>query len=985
MFVPLCAGKGGFLFKQSITFVFLHFVLRPLTLLLILQFVTCLCTGQHPYFYTINDDNGLPSNEVYDLAQDKDGFMWIGCNAGLFRYDGTDFIPFKNAQHSGKAISHITFNKQGQLWCQNFTSQIFSVNTDTLKLEYDWSRRIKNYPFFCFDDGACTWLTADSGLYKLSGGKILQSINSASILSIPGSSVFSDIHCLNGKLFFSEKKALGVIDKQGIKFFTNTNRPDRYAEALLISSFHMVGQRILLLSRTEKHNSFWEIKNDSLLWLMDLPASLGRVFAMRNDDKGKLWIGASNGALCLDYTLQPSFGGQLFFPGKSVSDVLLDKEGNYWFSTLQDGIFVVPSTDVWIYTAGNSQLADTRIKQLAKDEKDNLYIGYQNGQVSRYSYQTKRMATLTLQNTPIEIQAMEYNPAKQQLIVGQNKTWIVQTATMQATKAEGISNVKTLAWLNQDSFLMGSVINAAIVKIRPRIDTLATFRSKRTRVVFANKRHDELWMGHTDGLWVCSNGRLEEKTFKGHSVSATDISQTSNGIVWVSTLTDGVLGFKNGVFAGQLNKELGIRNGFVRKIAVVGNTLWMATEDNLIGYDVVTKAIKRYNRFDGLPSNEITDIEFLNNKILLGTPKGIVEIPENFNSINPVPPSIFISAFAIHEHDTTLALAYQLPFYNNNIRISFKGIAFRSQGEFTYKYRMLGLDTTWIVTNSKSNYARYPSLPAGRYVFQVKALNEDGIESIKAAQLNITIAPPFWQRWWFFALCALAIAGLVSAVFAWRIRSLRRKSELEKRMIASQLSTLKAQMNPHFMFNALNSIQDLVLQQDTANAQLYLGKFSELTRVVLEASGAEFISLQKEVEMLSLYLDLEKLRFGDELNYKIEESDAIDKDDVQLPSMIVQPFVENALKHGLLHKQGSKQLNVLFEQNMQALVCVIEDNGIGRKASAEINARKKKYKSFATDATTERLRLLREYYNLKIDLQIIDLPQGTRVVLSIPL
>lgn len=84
--------------------------------------------------------------------------MWIGCNTGLFRYDGTDFIPFKNAQHSGKAISHITFNKQGQLWCQNFTSQIFSVNTDTLKLEYDWSRRIKNYPFFCFDDGACTWL-----------------------------------------------------------------------------------------------------------------------------------------------------------------------------------------------------------------------------------------------------------------------------------------------------------------------------------------------------------------------------------------------------------------------------------------------------------------------------------------------------------------------------------------------------------------------------------------------------------------------------------------------------------------------------------------------------------------------------------------------------------------------------------------------------------------------------------------------------------
>lgn len=959
-------------------------MIRPLTLCILL-FIYSIAGAQHPYFYTINDDNGLPSNEVYDLAQDKDGFMWIGCNAGLFRYDGTDFIPFKNGQHRGKAISHITFNKQGQLWCQNFTSQIFSVNNDTLKLEYDWSRRIKNYPFFCFDDDAATWITADSGLYKLSGGTILQSVNSASILSIPGSSVFSDIHCINGKLFFAEKKALGAIDKQGIKFFTSTNRPDRYPDALLMSSFHRVGRRILLLSRTEKHNSFWEIKNDSLLWLMDLPVSLGRVFAMRNDDKGKLWIGASNGALCLDDNLEPLFGGQLFFPGKSVSDVLLDKEGNYWFSTLQDGIFVVPSTDVWIYTAGNSQLADTRIKQLAKDERNNLYIGYQNGQISRYNFKTRQMATLTLQNTPTEIQAMEYNPAKQQLIVGQTKTWIIQTGgSMPATHAQGISNVKSLAWLSSDSFLMGSVINAAIVKIRPRIDTLATFRSKRTRVVFANKRQDELWMGHTDGLWVCSNGRLEEKTFQGHSVSATDISQTSNGIVWVSTLTNGVLGFNNGALAVQLNEDIGIRNGFVRKMAVAHNTLWMATEDNLVGYDVVTKAIKRYNRFDGLPSNEITDIEFLNGKILLATPKGLVEIPENFNSLNLVPPSIFISAFAIHERDTSLAVAYQLPFYNNNIRISFKGIAFRSHGEFTYKYRMLGLDTTWIVTNSKSNYARYPTLPAGSYVFEVKALNEDGVESIKSAQLSIVIAAPFWQRWWFFVLCIVAVAGLVSAFFAWRIRSLRRKSELEKRMIASQLSTLKAQMNPHFMFNALNSIQDLVLQQDTANAQLYLGKFSELTRVVLEASGAEFITLHKEEEMLLLYLDLEKLRFGDELNYKIVVSDGLEKDNVQLPSMIVQPFVENALKHGLLHKQGTKQLNVIFELQGAQLVCVIEDNGIGRKASSEINARKKKYKSFATDATAERLRLLRDYYNLKIDLQIIDLPQGTKVVLTIP-
>lgn len=190
---------------------------------------------------------------------------------------------------------------------------------------------------------------------------------------------------------------------------------------LLISFFHMVTAHPASFPNREAQFFLGNKERFAVMANGFACFEFRSVFAMRNDDKGKLWIGASNGALCLDYTLQPSFGGQLFFPGKSVSDVLLDKEGNYWFSTLQDGIFVVPSTDVWIYTAGNGQLADTRIKQLAKDEKDNLYIGYQNGQVSRYSYQTKRMATLTLQNTPIEIQAMEYNPAKQQLIVGQKQ------------------------------------------------------------------------------------------------------------------------------------------------------------------------------------------------------------------------------------------------------------------------------------------------------------------------------------------------------------------------------------------------------------------------------------------------------------------------------------------------------------------------------------------------------------------------------------
>jgi ligand-binding sensor domain-containing protein/anti-sigma regulatory factor (Ser/Thr protein kinase) len=930
--------------------------------------------AQHPYFYSINDDKGLPSNEVYDLVQDDFGFMWIGTNSGLYRYDGTDFTPFKSWEQSSKSVSHLVFDKIGKLWCQNFSGQIFSVESDSLKLELDWSKRKSNFPAFRFDNGNGLWITSDSGIYHNTYG-MFQPLKSQKRFE------FSDVAVVDDKLFYSEKKSIGYLHKNAFHRLVFSNKPDRFNEVLETSSFHSISGRIFLLSTGKQQNSIWEIRNDSVLWQLDLPTVLGRIFSMHDDGNGKLWVCSSNGALCLSYNLQTQFGGQLFFPGKSVSDVLRDKEGNYWFSTLQDGIFIVPSTDVWIYTQENSSLADSRIRQLTKDEGGNLYLGYQNGKISRCDFSTKQISTTGFPNSSAEIQALYFDETKGQLIVAQNKTWLVDSTSLQSTFVSGISNVKAIAKINSEDFLLGAVTGAFTAKVKPIAESFYPLRNVRARAAFYESSSKSLWVCYTDGLFV---GETEEK-LNGSAVYGTDIAQTQNGIVWVATTNSGVLGYKNGKLVKQLNNEIGITNGFVRKIAANGNVLWIAAEHSLISYNVISGKQKAYNRFDGLPSLEIADIEFLSDKILLATPKGLVEIPDNFNSENKIAPSIFVSSFAVHEHDTALTNNYTLNFADNNIRISFKGIAFRSHGEFTYKYRLLGLDTNWITTNSKSNFARYPSLPAGTYLFQVIALNEDGIASKTAATLQLQILKPFWQKWWFYVLCSLVLVGIVSLLFALRIHYIKRKSELEKRMANSQLAALKSQMNPHFMFNALNSIQDLVLQQDTENAQLYLGKFSELTRKVLEASGAEFISLQKEMEMLLLYLDLEKLRFGSQMQYRINADENIEADEIQLPSMIIQPFVENALKHGLLHKQGKKKLHISFTQKEKTLVCVVDDNGIGRTASAEINARKQKHKSFATEATTERLRLLNEFHSLSIELEIMDKPEGTMVILRMPL
>jgi len=939
--------------------------------------------AQHPYYYAVNDYKGLPSNEVFYMLQDTKGFVWLGTNAGLFRFDGTEFIAFKNQSQNSKAISHLLFDRQGKLWCQNFSGQLFYVDGDSLKTAFDFSKSKSNFPMFVFDDSNSIFITSDNGILSFTGQQQQTlSLNRTETLSVKDE--FADLLWHDDRLFYAEKKSVGYFKNGHLHKITASNHPRQFQDVFLSSSLHKVDRRVLLLARGEKQSSLWEIRNDSLMWHRDLPHQLGRVFSLHDDKHGRIWIGSSNGALCLDYALQEQYSGRLFFPGKSISDVILDAEGNYWFSTLQDGIFIVPNTEVWIHTDENSPLADARIRQLTKDDKSNLFVGYQNGKLSKYNLKDKSIATISFPNSAVEIQSLFYDAELDEVLVAQGKTWTVNAASLHPTFINGISNVKAITKISDGEFLFGTVLLAVQLKLKPVLKFSERLRYKRTRAVFYEQAEKRAWICYVDGVWTRQNGVGGELRFNGNPIQATDITQTANGLVWLSTVSNGVLGFREGKFERQINSDAGIVNGFVRKVTANGNTLWIVAEHSLIALDVVSGKQKTYNRFDGLPSLEIADIEFVGDKILLATPKGLVEIPEDFSSFNAVPPSIYISSFAIKEKDTTLLNAYTLPYEQNNIRINFRGIAFRSQGQFTYRYRMLGLDSAWVQTNSSSNFARYPSLPAGNYTFEVKALNEDGVQSVAAATLKIKILRPFWQRWWFYLLVMFVAIALVTAFFLWRIRSLRKKADLEKRAIHSQLTALKSQMNPHFMFNALNSIQDLVLQQDTTNAQLYLCKFSDLTRSVLDASGAEFIPLRNEVEMLTLYLDLEQLRFGDNLQYALNVDAQLDLDIVKIPSLIVQPFVENALKHGLMHQHGKKQLTVAFYPSGNALVCEVDDNGIGRKASEEINKRNKKHHSFATEAIAARFDLLNDLFKLKIDLKIIDKQQGTRVMIIIP-
>ncbi|MFY8024801.1 MAG: sensor histidine kinase, partial [Sediminibacterium sp.] len=217
--------------------------------------------------------------------------------------------------------------------------------------------------------------------------------------------------------------------------------------------------------------------------------------------------------------------------------------------------------------------------------------------------------------------------------------------------------------------------------------------------------------------------------------------------------------------------------------------------------------------------------------------------------------------------------------------------------------------------------------------------------------------------------------------------------EFEKDKTRMELTALKSQMNPHFIFNALNSIQEFIILNDKKKANQFMGKYADLVRSTLNMSDKESITLDEEIKTLELYLELEKLRFEDNFSYAIDVSRDLLERNYKLPAMLIQPYIENAIKHGLLHKQGAKNVNIQFNIDSidQSIIkCIIEDNGIGRVRSAELNSmRLKKHTSFSTGATQKRLELLNKGKENSIVVQFEDLKDsfdqaiGTRVTLRI--
>jgi ligand-binding sensor domain-containing protein len=328
----------------------------------------------------------------------------------------------------------------------------------------------------------------------------------------------------------------------------------------------------------------------------------------------------------------------------------------------------------------------------------------------------------------------------------------------------------------------------------------------------------------------------------------------------------------------------------------------------------------------------------------------------------------------------------------NFINIEFKSLLYHQEA-VGYLYQMEGVDEEWVKAEGLL-VARYTNLPPGSYLFKVRSVDPAGTFSSGVTTLTINILPAFWQTAWFRILCALLVIVLVYVYLKLRVNAVkkeaRRRAAVQQQIAQLEMKALRAQMNPHFIFNALNSIQTFMMKRETEQALSYLGRFARLIRNVLDNSQLNSIPISKELKMLENYLELEKLRFGDQFGYSIIVDDTLDPDFTDIPTMILQPFVENAIWHGLLHKKGDGWLSITFRKGEGSLVCTIEDNGIGREKAAAQRQPGTEHHSRGLQITRDRLALYNRRFNLDATFDIEDLyddggqPCGTRVNVWFP-
>lgn len=416
--------------------------------------------------------------------------------------------------------------------------------------------------------------------------------------------------------------------------------------------------------------------------------------------------------------------------------------------------------------------------------------------------------------------------------------------------------------------------------------------------------------------------------------------------------------------------------------------IWIQTPFAILVFQPRTKQWFFYGKNEGLNISE-PSISFLkqSQQIVIGSDYRTIQFPINNRPWHTKK----VCDLYIHEiklKDSAFHVSHfpkELTYDQNFIQFEFSAMDFDQDFHTKYKYRLKGLEAKWNMAGLDRT-VKYSGIPPGNYQFEIMADDSRYGWISNMVAFPLIIQPPFWQTWWFMLFMVLIILSATHLIYSYRLKKIKEEQQLKlaftKKVNELEMKSLRAQMNPHFIFNSLNTINSLIVKNDSHRASQYLTKFSRLVRQILDHSRTGQVTLQEELDSIRLYLQLESLRFHQKFSYKIEVPENMDTAQILLPAMIIQPYVENAIWHGLLHAEYPGELLLEISHELDVLKIVISDNGIGREASMKLKEKyPRKHKSHGMNITEERVRHI--HPDAKVEFHN-KLPQGTIVMISLP-
>jgi ligand-binding sensor domain-containing protein len=974
-----------------------------------------------------NEINGLPNNEVRSLLKDSRGYLWVGTIYGLAKYDGNKFSVFKHQSDknsvSGDVISTIFEDNNGNILIGANGLSVLERKTGVWKnYLHDPSNPFSisnpSVSSISQENDSIFWVITGNGInrFNLQTGRF-QLIN------------FQP----NSRIFFS--KIHEIIPDESITFSISSTF---YLYSLLNDTYQAlpVGQgyskaivfnnHIIGLKNTEP-NRFNLIKfnistkQESVL-LNDVSAN-GTVFY----DKSSLYFIHNNRICIFDLNINHKntivFQQQKADASAEYHDALREENGTFWIAT-NNGLLKVSPDSPFHFLDSKSGLPNDYIRSLIVDSYNNLWIGVRDGTAFKLQniddYLIKRIDDI--QSIPFPKPNDDVHATNEIVELKDGNILFVTRSTLYYYNVMQSKFIDQLKVKNNRQFfsavetnggvLVGSLEKPSLFRISIKAGKMQLDNSFRITnppdVVNSlyKDSEDRIWVGG-EGLYYLDfdNSRNEATAVEVipginnenySSNSVWSILQIDRDRLFVSTTTNGFYIYHCGTNSYKhFSKADGISTDFTCGVLKDHNdNLWMSTKEGITFIDLKDYSIKNYPIKNGQYYSDFTfkcAAKTQGNLLLFGSKQGIVFFNPDSVVTTEFEAPLYVNEFRVFDsivkseltHGDTIVLKHNENFFS----FEFSLLDFRIPQEIKYNFQLLNYDRTERAVTNNFNSVSYTDVPPGNYTFSLSA-NVADYNTRQTIEIFLTIQPAYYQTSWFKISVYIAIFLVLGVI----VITIARRQLLRQRLQKMELHLLRSQIDPHFIFNTLTSIQHTILKSSKEDSIDTLSRFSRLMRMSLDYSRMEYITLDEALHFYETFVAVHSLNLDENIVFNVVIDNSIDTTRVKISPMLIQPFIENAIVHGLTPKNKDMRIDMEVEQNNGWLSFVLRDNGIGRKRASEIGQKKAQgHKSMGIEISRKSILLqlkkgkfIKETFRIEDNTDESGNPLGTTVYLSIP-